>query len=394
MEGYAFFTILISVAGWFTLVDFGVGQSLQNFISESRAKESDHAELVISAVLISFTTLLFSLLLLLVLYKWASLEVLTNFKNITVEEKSLSFLLIGLVSIFGAFGSLIYRIWYAEHKGFKVSFFGFAAAVLSFLIILIIKNYEFKYKPITFALFSLAPLALLSMFALFLKVRRKPKHAFKLNLILIKRITTRAQSFFTFNLLAALIIQVDLLFLAKYVDAKEIVIYSIATKIFSIVSFLTGSLLQAFWPNCAESLAKGRRGDVLIFVEKYLIFTLFFLIVFSAAVYFFTDQIISMFMFNYDLKIPKHTIIMFFILFLIRAWTDVFSMILQSTNDMRYIFFTTLVQAVFVLCLMSYFIPIYGVTGALISLIFSWLLTVSWMLPLRTFNLMKKWQSL
>ena len=393
VERYAFFTILINIAGWFSLIDFGVGQSLQNFISESRAKKSDHAELVISAVLIGFTISLISLFLLLTLNKWASLIVLTNFINITVEEKTLSFLWVGVISIFGAFGSLIYRIWYAEHKGFRVSFFGFAAAALSFLIIFTIKNYEFNYKPIIFALCSLTPLALLSVAALFLKVRHNLKYILNFNLIYIKRIAIRAQSFFSFNLLAALIIQVDLLFLARYVDAEEIVIYSVGTKIFSIVSFFTGSLLQAFWPNCSESLTKGKRDDVLIFIEKYLIFTLFFLVMFSSTVYFFTEQIISMFRFDYDLKIQKQVILLFFILFLIRAWTDVFSMVLQSINDMRYIFYTTLSQAAFVICFMSYFVPRYGMTGALISLILSWLLSVAWMLPLRIFFLMKKWQS-
>ena len=41
LDEYAMYTLLVALAYWICLSDFGLGVSLQNFISECRAKEKD-----------------------------------------------------------------------------------------------------------------------------------------------------------------------------------------------------------------------------------------------------------------------------------------------------------------------------------------------------------------
>ena len=42
VDGYAVYVILFSFISWGMLTDFGIGQSLQNYISEFRVKKQDY----------------------------------------------------------------------------------------------------------------------------------------------------------------------------------------------------------------------------------------------------------------------------------------------------------------------------------------------------------------
>lgn len=59
-EGYAVFTVIGSLVGWFLLADFGLGNSLQNQISYRRANHQEYQDLVLSAVIAIIPILFYS----------------------------------------------------------------------------------------------------------------------------------------------------------------------------------------------------------------------------------------------------------------------------------------------------------------------------------------------
>ena len=75
---------------------------------------------------------------------------------------------------------------------------------------------------------------------------------------------------------------------------------------------------------------------------------------------------------------------------LIRIWTDTFSMSLLCFNRANLTLFPVAIQALIAIILQVLFTQRLGVPGVYLGQIFSFLFTVSWILPLRFFQLSSK----
>ena len=62
-EKYAAFSLLTGLLVWCSIVDFGIGTGLQNYISEFRAKNKDYRPLIKAALQLSFGAILLFIVL-------------------------------------------------------------------------------------------------------------------------------------------------------------------------------------------------------------------------------------------------------------------------------------------------------------------------------------------
>lgn len=386
VEHYAAYAVLMGIIGWFMLADFGVSQSLQNYISESRVAQQGYAEYVLAAVVIMFVVIVLGIVAVVVLGEWPATRLLSQFEFLTEKDKYFSFAAVAALAMLTAGGTLVYRIWYAEHKGYLANMATALGAVAALGGIYYVAQSDVTNKLLWCLVAANAPVAVIPVSALLMRVRLTVRAGGWSIKESAKKILKRGGHFWLFNVVAAAVLQMDYIVLSQFVPAEQIVVYSIGTKLFAVAGFMYGAVLQAFWPVCAEATLQGDWERIKSFTKKYLLWGGVFVVMFTVCILMFSDAIASVFSSRGLVAIPAELVVSLGVLYLIRAWTDVFAVILQSMNDMKTLLAWAAVQAVIGLGLQILLVPRYGIYGTVLALGLSWLLTVSWMLPRRVWS--------
>ena len=94
------------------------------------------------------------------------------------------------------------------------------------------------------------------------------------------------------------------------------------------------------------------------------------------------------------LHILLAVILLFGGLYLLRAWTDTFAMVLQSRSQLLPFWISTPIQAALSVALQILLIPRLGLPGAVLGMAGSFLLTASWILPYFLLRSMRHEQTL
>jgi O-antigen/teichoic acid export membrane protein len=379
---YAVFALLTGLAGWFMLADCGTGVSVQNHISERRAHNQSCDELIAMGGLLA---ILFSVLTIFALFfisPYVAPVLLKQFSFLSIDEKERLFFLSGALSIATGIGGVSYKIWYGLQKGYLSNFVPAVAAVMSVIMLMLLKDVSNESRLYFSLAVFMAPTALLPLLVLVLQVRRNIKSLGASYGILAKLIIKRALHFWIFSLLAAGVLQVDYIVIAQLLSSYDITVYNIATKVFVLVFFFYNALLFALWPVIAESIAKGEWRAVWRNTKQSIIFG-------TAAMFIGTMLLVWLMPVAVGVLAPKEAIIIpvGFILLLgvyqvIRVWTDTFAMLLQSMNAMTPFWILVPFQALASVGLQWVLVSHYGIYGAIWGLIGSFLLTVAWGLPL------------
>jgi O-antigen/teichoic acid export membrane protein len=145
VDQYAIYATLISLEGWFLLTDFGVGASLQNYLSEARARNEDPQKLISSVAQLSILAFLFFMILLFLLSRHSEAFL---FSDATLgANRGKAFLFTGILYVMVAIGSTGYRALNAMQKGYWMPTFQAIANILALVsILLLLKGYEGEYK--------------------------------------------------------------------------------------------------------------------------------------------------------------------------------------------------------------------------------------------------------
>lgn len=386
VEHYAVYAVLMGTVSWFMLADMGTGQSLQNYISEARATKQGYAKDILATAAITFVVVIIGIVAVTMLGGWPAIHLLSQFEFLTDTDKYLSFTAVSVLVILTAGGSLIYRIWYAEHKGYLANIAAALAAVVALAGIYYVANSEVENKLLWCLIAANAPMAAFPVSSLLVRVWTTSRVSAKSISESAKKILHRGSKFWLFNIAAAAVLQVDYIVLALFAPADQIVIYNIGVKVFAAMAFMIGAVLQAFWPVCAEAVVKGDWQRIKSFTRKYLIWSIAGVAIFTILFSMFSVQIASIFSPHGLVTIPTPFIILLGVMYLIRVWTDVFAVILQSMNDIKMLLIWAVMQAVIGLGFQILLVPKYGIYGTVTALCLSWLLTVSWLLPKRVWS--------
>lgn len=390
VEHYAAYAVLMGTVSWFMLADMGTGQSLQNYISEARATNQGHVKYILATAAITLALVVFGIAIVVILGEWPATRLLNQFAFLTDKEKYLSFATVSALVMLTAGGSLVYRIWYAEHKGYLANVVAALAAVVALAGIYYVAQSDIENKLLWCLIAANAPMAVLPVSSLVARVWMTTRTSAESIKEAGGKILRRGGKFWLFNIAAASVLQIDYIVLSQFVPVDQIVIYNIGVKIFAVMGFMTGAVLQAFWPVCAEAAIKGDWGRIRSFTRQYLLWTIAFVAIFTACIATFRMSIGSLFTSHGLVIIPAPFIFLLGAMYVIRVWTDVFAVILQSMNDIRMLLILAILQAAVGLALQIFLVPRFGIYGTVIALCLSWLLTVSWLLPRRVWKHQKQ----
>ncbi|WP_368163728.1 MATE family efflux transporter [Aeromonas sp. R6-2] len=381
-SGYSVFALLSSLLAWAILFEFGIGNALQNYISERIASRNEYYSYIWYLGRFSF---IFALAMLAFVYPFSdnlSSWYLKSAEYLSAEYKSSLFYFTISIFAFGAIGSIVYKIWYAEQKGWLANLVIAISSLLGlcFVYLCTITPEFNSLHFIIIAFFS--PQAIIS-FGFFVFRFYNAKMNLVKNKVSInaKPVFHRAFGFWGFAVIATIVLQADAIVLSQKISASDIALYFIMAKIFGMVGFIYSALLQAIWPVCTELRVKKEWVKLKSLSNTYVAIG-FFLVLFSGiAIYTFRSILFDVLSVGIDYDISPWLFVLFTVYFILRVWSDMHAMLLQSINYIRPLWYIVPIQASICICVQWYMADYFGLYGIISGLIISFLCTTCIYLP-------------
>ncbi|MGK0599168.1 MATE family efflux transporter [Yokenella regensburgei] len=384
-DGYAAFILLSGLVAWGALSDYGVGNSLQNYISERKAANKSYNPIIVCSSIFVFSLMLVTLAILYLASPAIAGFYLKGFSVESIGDKNNLFFISMSIFCFTCFGSILFKIWYAEQKGWLANIVSCSCTTLGFLIIFSLYSLNVKINLLLTVICFFGPLAIIPTIfllkfnsSLFKKNRFEKKYV----RVLLGLVINRAKGFFLFSLMGTIVLQADYLVMSQKLEPADIVIYSVLMKIFGFVFFIYSALLQALWPVCVEYRVKKKWHDLNKMVYQYISIGLFLVLISSLAIYYFHNDIFSVLAPSLKTNVSWVLFLLFGIYFVLRVWSDTFVMLLQSMNYLKPLWYLVPVQAVLSLFLQWFLAGLCGIYGILGGLILSFTFTVAIVMPI------------
>lgn len=389
-DAYAIIVLLTNIFVWFTLFDFGIGHSLQNYISEANAKKENSSAYIfwgaIAGILIFILGLGF--------FYWSSSYLgnlyLKGFSNYAVDRKAFLFFVSSSMWLLNITGDIAYKIWYGQNKGYIPNILIGIARSLSFIGILILAANPDLNDTLYYLVISILPLGAFPMICLFYHLIKnfegRKENAFKI----LSKLLSRGYRFWIFTAFLFIPFQTDYLFISQYLQENDVVQYNFYKKIFDMIFFLYTALLAALWPEFAEALVRNEWSMVIGKIKKYLKLGILYIGAATTMVFIFDEQIKSVLMPSANFELSHLLLILMGVYFTLRVWSDSFQVILQSNNQLGTLMLFSFLSLTINITLQWSLVETFGLQGIVIGLIAPIILTTAWAYPRKVFQLAKK----
>lgn len=380
-EKYAVFVLLASLIGWYSLADAGVGLSLQNYISEKRARNESYSEYVSMAFIISVIQWFLGILFIYFISPVVAPVFLKQFGFLSNADKIRNFFLVGFMFFSITLSNLTYKIWYAEQKGYLANIIPAVASVLGLLGIWLVLKMHIENKLLFSLIAFNSPAMIIGLIFFVLKTAVFSKINLRPGFPVFRQLLHRSGRFFGFALLGLLITQIDYFVISQTVKSNDVVVYNISTKLFSFAFSIYAALLAAWHPVNAEMYVKSEFPKIMKYTKTYLTAGICSITVFTFCFLLFMPKIIPVFSPRENIIIPAVLVVLLGIYFAVRIWNDTFVTLLVSMNKFRNIFIIAPVQVVISASLQIVLASKFGINGIVFGLIFSYLATGAWFFP-------------
>lgn len=393
MDAYGVFSLLTGLLGWFLLADFGLGSSLQNHLSEARAvKNNNQEQLLLAGRLSALILLAATTTIILFAAPLAGDFLFKSFPLLRPDQKTQLILITGLLSCIFGISTIIYKIWYAQQRGYLANLLPTIASCIM-LIGIWLAQYSESSNRLSYSLIAfLLPSSILPMLVLISQVFRSNWRNISIQPFktLLKPVFRRAIAFWIFSLLATLTLQADYVIMSQHVDAKEIAKYAIITKILALFFFIYNSLLMALWPLVTELAATHQWSKIDKLVKKYLKWGILGMTILTVGLPWIMPYFFRILAPTEKIEASASLLILAGLYQIIRVWTDTFAMLLQSISNFKPFWILVPFQAITSIIFQLLLVTNYGINGIFAGLIISFLLTVSWGLPYFAYKSIRK----
>ncbi len=385
MTGFAIFTVITAgFIPWCAMMDFGIGSTLQNAISEARAKNEDPAYLLskIFPIIIALILIVsvFYLLLGGFLNSWL-------FSHLGNEIPSFYFSL--AIAIYSSYYILLIanKIFFGYQKGGWGYFYQNIGYGSLLLMMGIIHFFGLNVNLIEAIYCWIIPL-FISGFIGFIHAfyQAKVTHLeWKIDISFAKKTMPKAFQFWLYTLSWNGITAIDYFVIVKMLSAHEVVTYNIVNRIFIMMSYgYSAAVLNALWPVLAEKYIQNTASTLKAAQKELrnsLIGGIIYIIVMTIALILMRGIIVKVFRVQDAIELPVTLLLVFGLYGLIRVWTDTYAMVLQARNTLKIFLIQTPLQAAIAIGLMLW-LSHYGLFGIVFALILSFVIIPLWILPL------------
>ena len=187
----------------------------------------------------------------------------------------------------------------------------------------------------------------------------------------LRKIKKFAGGMFGISIVTVLITQIDKIILTKYLSMHDFGNYTLVATLAGILFVLVGPINQAIYPRLCTLVASGKKDQQIEYFHKGS--QLVTLVVGSAGIFgmFFAEEILYLWTANNDLAKNSSTILVFLLLGnLLNTFVHMPGRLQIANGVTKVGFVINIISLFFVIPLLLYSVPKYGVNGA----IFTWVL--------------------
>jgi len=389
---YALFSVVASLGTWFALVEFGVGNSVQNRISAARAAGHER-DVVLRSALPLLAGLLVTSTIALVIVGPPLQRFL--FRRIGVSGGGpigdYVIAVIGFVYIVTTLVNVSYKVFYGELRGYIANAYITIANLLLLTTVILLQLVHLESSRLFWALLACTvPPAIVGVVGSIQVYRRYRLSGTAVDWGVTRALWNRAWRFGGFAAMSAAVLGIDYVIMSQTLPPAQIVQYNAASKVFGLIFFLYSSVLQASWPVCAEALGRRDVSAVRKLTRENLAAGTALMLVGTLAFVAGRSLIGGALLGSGGIAIPSGVIVAFGAYFLLRVWAETFATLLMSGDRLRvfwiYLPFQAAISALGQYSLSRYF----GLYGILAGLILSFLLTAVWVLPWDSLKLLRQ----
>lgn len=381
IDNYAVFSVIIGTIGWFALLDFGISPTIQNYISRCRVNNEEYQHYV--DIVLIFVLILNIVLIVLFYFisPYIANFLLSKFEFISYETKKRLIFIAGTLFIITNLSSIVYRIWYAEMKGYLSNILPACGYIITFILIYFLH----RDKSVNSLLYSvvcyLLPNALISLVVIFVTLKKFSFDGIIKKFSFIKETFKKSFEFWFFAIMASFVLSIDNVIAARFLKTEDIVKYNLLVRFFLFGYFVYASFLTAVWPIFSERLNLKEIDYVTKSLKKYIFGGIVYILIFTFFILLFKDYLIKFFLKDKNITIDKSLFFLFCFYYMVRVWCDTYAVILQSVGFMKPFLILVPLQAFFSIIFQIILVEIIGVYGIILGLTFSFIFTVAWGLP-------------
>ncbi len=387
IKDYAIFAILTGLNAWFALSCFGIGPSLQNYISSSKAQKKDYHSYLTSIVLF---LLVFGIVQIGIFSVFSPFIQDLLLKQFNYNGNPFTLLIIGSIYILNTIFEISNKIFFAEQRGYWVYLYNTLGRVFSLISIIVVCSINIQInKLLIFLIAWVFPPMLFSLigFLHVIPLSNWIKHA---NCKIFKELLFKSKYFATITIAGTAIVSLDYIVISQVLLPSDIVIYNIVNKVFLLISLGYSVILSTLWPVLSEKFQLGNIKSAHKLIYKNILGGS--LLVMALVILFisFKGFLIEYFKIEGEtLNITYPIILLFGIYYIIRVWTDTFSITLQSRNKTKVFMYALPLQACINILFMFTLGYYFKLNGILLSLILCYLLTTAYILPFTHYKTLK-----
>jgi O-antigen/teichoic acid export membrane protein len=372
-DKYAPLLLLANLLSWFALADLGLGNALQNRISEGRARaEPTGADVRAVAKDLMWVALTVAL----ILPGLASVLGPRYLQHTEASRAVTMFLAAGVLLLVTSLASVAQKVWYAEQRGYLAHASAVVASLLTTVSLSIAMHLPESDDASFFGLACLlGPACLVNLVSFVIVVARSGRQG------PAKPLRARAAHFLGIAALATAILSLDFLLMSQKIEAASIVLYSVVSRVFEVVNLFYSAVLLALWPGYAEDIARGDLAKMRAHLRRYLLLampaTAFVCFCLALAM----PPLLRLLSPRTPLVVSWPFLGALILLTLVKTWTHTFGMVLQSGNVLRPMLASMSVQVILNAGLQWSLIDAMSITGISLGLACSYLLTGVWAYP-------------
>lgn len=358
--------LLIGYLSWFQLFEFGLSQTIQNKFNLKKLSLNN---------IISITLIHYIILITVGMVVWntnlVSNLLLANAGNFTASDKANFSLGAGLL-ILTSSNLILHRILLITRKGNQSNLLLLVQSIVT-IIGLFIYSHTNYISQLNSIIVFVTPQVATSIPVLiwlgFRKIKVANKQYKKINVL---ELCKSSFGFFAVSALSSVLLGMDYFFLSRYANSNEIIAYHITTRFFYI-SFI---VYYAYLLHASKKIAVIKSDSTLNKLQKIKRNTVILGSISVIGVYLlilFINKLGYMHLISNKTKISDSLAITSLIYFLIRVYCDTNLVITNNLSLKKNLIKTYSLQILVSGILMPLLIPIYGASGALVSLIIAYL---------------------
>lgn len=192
-----------------------------------------------------------------------------------------------------------------------------------------------------------------------------------------------------FLVFAAAVLSVDYVVLSKVCSQRDILIYSLSSKIFLPIFLIVSLFFASFQPMATYMLANGQNDEVkgairrIIFVGFISVFVVLLVVLMAER------SVLHWLAPGENIEFEVGFIAILLLYYLTRIWTDGHTVVIMAAGKPRLILPAVVTQAVIAAPLQYFFGNRWGLIGLISGLCLCFLSTVAWYIPLQVAKLCK-----